>query len=180
MRWKPCLPCNICILSCIMWTLLKPLCDAQAFDSASVGAQRSLQEIYVCVCVHTLSHVQLFATPWTVACQAPLSMGFPRQEYWSGLLFPTPYICTYCDNTYHSIWCNICSLLWMNKNGCQEGVKKGGRKREGRRKEEGRKGGLHEHFWPKKLPVFIIHAPVSQPRLGYFDHCLLKFLEQFN
>ena len=29
------------------------------------------------------------ATPWTVACQAPLSMGFSRQEYWSGLLFPT-------------------------------------------------------------------------------------------
>ena len=29
-------------------------------------------------------------TPWTVACQAPLSMGFPRQEYWSGLPFPSP------------------------------------------------------------------------------------------
>ena len=28
-------------------------------------------------------------TPWTVACQAPLSMGFPRQEYWNGLLFPS-------------------------------------------------------------------------------------------
>ena len=33
------------------------------------------------------SHVQLFATPWTIACQAPLSMGFSRQESWSGLLF---------------------------------------------------------------------------------------------
>ena len=30
------------------------------------------------------------ATPWTAACQAPLSMGFPRQEYWSGLPFPPP------------------------------------------------------------------------------------------
>ena len=30
------------------------------------------------------------ATPWTVACQAPLSMGFPRQEYWNGLPFPVP------------------------------------------------------------------------------------------
>ena len=30
------------------------------------------------------------ATPWTVACQAPLSMGFSRQQYWSGLLFPFP------------------------------------------------------------------------------------------
>ena len=36
------------------------------------------------------SHVQLFATPWTVACQASLSLGFSRQEYWSGLPFPTP------------------------------------------------------------------------------------------
>ena len=38
-----------------------------------------------------LSSVQLFATPWTVARQAPLSMGFPRQEYWSSLPFPTPW-----------------------------------------------------------------------------------------
>ena len=30
------------------------------------------------------SHVQLFATPWTIACQAPLSIGISRQEYWSG------------------------------------------------------------------------------------------------
>ena len=36
-----------------------------------------------------LSHVLLFATPWTVACQAPLSVGFPRQEYWRGLPFPS-------------------------------------------------------------------------------------------
>ena len=37
-----------------------------------------------------LSHVQLFATPWTVAQQASLPLGFPRQEYWSGLPFPSP------------------------------------------------------------------------------------------
>ena len=37
-----------------------------------------------------LSHVRLFATPWTVALQAPLSMGFSRQEYWSRLPFPSP------------------------------------------------------------------------------------------
>ena len=36
------------------------------------------------------SSVWLFVTPWTVAHQAPLSMGFSRQEYWSGLPFPTP------------------------------------------------------------------------------------------
>ena len=40
------------------------------------------------VCV--LSHVQRFATPWTVAHQVPLSIGFHRQEYWSGLPFPPP------------------------------------------------------------------------------------------
>ena len=37
-----------------------------------------------------LSRVRLFATPWTVALQAPPSMGFSRQEYWSGLPFPSP------------------------------------------------------------------------------------------
>ena len=36
------------------------------------------------------SRVQLLAIPWTVAHQSPLSMGFSRQEYWNGLLFPTP------------------------------------------------------------------------------------------
>ena len=40
--------------------------------------------------VRSLSRVQLFATPWTVAHQAPPSMGFSRQEYWSGLPFPSP------------------------------------------------------------------------------------------
>ena len=38
----------------------------------------------------SLSHIRLFATLWTVAYQAPLSMGFSRQEYWSGLPFPSP------------------------------------------------------------------------------------------
>ena len=40
--------------------------------------------------VKSLSRVQLFVTPWTVAHQAPSSMGFSRQEYWSGLPFPSP------------------------------------------------------------------------------------------
>ena len=37
-----------------------------------------------------LSRAQLFATPWTLVHQAPLSMGFSRQEYWSWLPFPSP------------------------------------------------------------------------------------------
>ena len=42
--------------------------------------------MHVCV----LSHALLFETPWAIACQALLSIGFFRQEYWSGLLFPSP------------------------------------------------------------------------------------------
>ena len=38
----------------------------------------------------SVGHVQLFATPWTVARQAPLTVDFPRQEYWSGEPFPSP------------------------------------------------------------------------------------------
>ena len=52
-------------------------------------------KIYVCDCtlsdyVKSLSRVRLFATPWTVAHQASPCMGFSRQEYWSGLPFPSP------------------------------------------------------------------------------------------
>ena len=47
--------------------------------------------VCVCVCVSVLSRSVMsnFVTVWTVALQAPLSMGFPNQEYWSGLPFPT-------------------------------------------------------------------------------------------
>ena len=43
-----------------------------------------------CVCACMFSWVQLFATLWTIVCQAPLFMGFSLQEYWSGLSFPFP------------------------------------------------------------------------------------------
>ena len=46
---------------------------------------------YICACtLSRFSHVQLFETPWTIARQAPLTMGFSRQEYWSGLPSPPP------------------------------------------------------------------------------------------
>ena len=45
----------------------------------------------MCACLYgCFSHVQLFATLWTKVCRAPLSMGFSRQEYWSGLSYPPP------------------------------------------------------------------------------------------
>ena len=40
--------------------------------------------------VKSISHVQLFVTPWTIAYQTPPSVGFSRQEHWSGLPFPSP------------------------------------------------------------------------------------------
>ena len=49
--------------------------------------------LYIYIYIYTLSlfsHVQLYATPWTVVHQAPLSMEFSRQNYWSGLPCPSP------------------------------------------------------------------------------------------
>ena len=50
--------------------------------------------------VKLLSQVGLLATPWTATYQAPLSKGFSRQEYWSGVPLPSPHICTHLCN-YH-------------------------------------------------------------------------------
>ena len=46
--------------------------------------------VCVCVCAYSVTQSCLFMTTWTIAHQAPLSMGFPRQEHWSGLPFPPP------------------------------------------------------------------------------------------
>ena len=67
----------------------------------------------LCACISMLScfnHVQLFATPWTVVGQAPLSMKFSRQEYWNGLPFPPP---TQGLNThlFHLLHWQVGSLL---------------------------------------------------------------------
>ena len=64
------------------------------FQDAVLGEEHT-QNLFVLFLITVFmlsrfSHVQLFATLWTVACQAPLSMGFSRQEYWSGLLCPPP------------------------------------------------------------------------------------------
>ena len=55
--------------------------------------ERERESVCVCVCTHAREHSVLyksFEAPWTEACQAPLSMGFHRQKYWSGLPFPCP------------------------------------------------------------------------------------------
>ena len=56
---------------------------------------------FLCAPVKLLSRVQLIATPWTVAYQAPPSMGFSRQEYWSGLPLPSPYHLSSLLNSLH-------------------------------------------------------------------------------
>ena len=72
---------------------IKPGLPALKEDSLPSGPPRKPQDKYSYQCkseVKSLSRVRFFATPWTVAYKAPLSMGFSRQEYWSGLPFPSP------------------------------------------------------------------------------------------
>ena len=56
------------------------------FTTETMGRPNDIMKVKV----KSLSHVQLFATPWTVAYQASLSMGFSRQEYWIVFPFPSP------------------------------------------------------------------------------------------
>ena len=66
--------------------------------------------------VLSLSRVWLFATPWTVAYQAPLSMGFLGQEYWSGLPFPSPGESSWPrDQTWVSSIAGRCFPIWATR-----------------------------------------------------------------
>ena len=62
------------------------ICISEVTDISSHSLDSSLLRYLVFSC----SVVSDSATPWTIACQAPLSMGFPRQEQWSGLTLPSP------------------------------------------------------------------------------------------
>ena len=77
--------------------------------------------MYMCTCMLSLfSRVQLFVTPWTVARQTPLSMGFSQQEYWSGShallqgIFPTQGL------NLHLLWVLHCrwNLYLLSHQGC--------------------------------------------------------------
>ena len=57
-----------------------------------VHVNPSEQMFYLTVHTQSLTCIQLFLTPWAVTCQTPQSMGFPRQEYWSRLPFPPPWV----------------------------------------------------------------------------------------
>ena len=64
--------------------------DSDYLRQAGCYTKKEKKKEYINVCVQMLSHVQLFGTPWTIACQSHLFMGFSRQEYWSGVPFPSP------------------------------------------------------------------------------------------
>ena len=77
--------------------------------------------------VKSLSHVRLLATPWTAAYQAPLSMAFSRQEYWSGLPLPSPiymqsteYINVKCQTGWITSWNQDCQEKYHNLRYAQD------------------------------------------------------------
>ena len=71
------------------WEWLPGLFAVIVYD-LSVVFFMAFTTLYVCMYAYSLSHVLLFALPWTAACQAPLPMEFSRQEYWSKLPFSPP------------------------------------------------------------------------------------------
>ena len=68
--------------------------------------------------VKLLSCVWLFATPWTIAYYAPPSMGFSRQEYWSGLPFPSPK--ESCVQNYWCFWTVVLEKALKSPLDCKE------------------------------------------------------------
>ena len=64
--------------------------------------------------VKSLSRVWLLVTPWTAAHQAPPSMGFSRQEYWSGVPLPSLFIdLVFVLSQYHMVWLlYLCCIVW--------------------------------------------------------------------
>ena len=68
----------------------QPIRLPHPWDSPGKNTGMGCHVLLQCVKVKSLSHVRLSATPWTAAYQAPLSMGFSRQEYWSGVPLPSP------------------------------------------------------------------------------------------
>ena len=71
-------------LGCDSFSEFPSLDDLTSESPSWVSSMISFSE------VKSLSRVQLFVTPWAAAYQAPPSMGFSRQDYWSGLPFPSP------------------------------------------------------------------------------------------
>ena len=78
---------RVCLSACLEWSRFSISCDHHSTTHHFLKELRASNKlITVCVVSHSVTSDSV--TPWTVACQAPLSMRFFRQEYWSGFLFP--------------------------------------------------------------------------------------------
>ena len=73
-----------------LWEIMKDMDAVHGVTKNWTRLSNWITKLEIIVKVKSLSRVWLFSTPWTVAYQAPPSMGFSRQEYWSGLPFPSP------------------------------------------------------------------------------------------
>ena len=100
---------NPCILYLLHW-------QADFLAHSHLGSQIDMRSFVLqsrmLVIVQLLSHVWLFVAPWTLAHQAPLSMEFSRQEYWSELSFPFP------RKQYTSSLKRKTSERWWSQRGC--------------------------------------------------------------
>ena len=104
-----------CFLSCLQVATLHyplvptPLLRKLSFYYIPIKSWwvRSGTDICTLLLLSQLSHVQLLVTPWPAAHQAPPSMGFSRQEYWSGLPFPSPHIHTTVSKIDNQRGCTI-------------------------------------------------------------------------
>ena len=98
--------------------------DSELADGASLKGIKLMLivTLSVCVCAQLLSCVWLFATSWTVAHQAPLSMEFFRQEYWSGLPFPSSGESSWPrDRTWVSYVCRLILYHWATREALNTG-----------------------------------------------------------
>ena len=107
------------------------------------------------------SRVRLCATPWTASCQAPLSMGFSRQEYWSGVPLPSPLIHTY---TYIYIYIYIYETAAYKKSSHKSflSIPKGPRKEQPSKREGFRHPFLYSTQNLKKNNIKHCGGTVSQ------------------
>ena len=94
--WFVCFGCVVRHVGCLLPDQgIKPVPPASEAQSPNHWTTKEVPLYFLnfylgCMCAQSLSHVWLFATPWTVAHQPPLSMRFARQEYWNGLPCPPP------------------------------------------------------------------------------------------